>query len=999
MRYHRKNIFKTVLYATIMSQPLLFSSCAEDSLSWLVDTPIRVTAAVEQPTTRSGANIQTSNFEADETINGYFKISGGDAIGKTPTVLTTSAPDESGKNRLSPDVQPYYPSDGTVDIMALYPPTKATSTMTSFTVESDQTAAADYKLSDLMWAGITNQSKTPSDINLQFSHLMTKMTVTVTGKEGVRVQKVSLINTIRTVPVTMSAAAYSLSPVGTESDATKKTIVLASTTSEELNNQLSGSVLFPPQTIGGNFIKVETNYGDAYYSASNKEFKKGEAYSTDIVVKRQDIGFTTTITNWVNNDGSIAVPPGSSAGLKISAIPDQQYNGSAKTPALTIKYTPNDELNEYLGESHGYTYDLSPCTKNEDGTYKNDGDYIAEYFNNINQGTAMVIITGRADAVHRTSETQAVLANVISQIKSMTSFNITAAVGTIDYPSTSLEVEYDYNTTVDFELRKHGGDGKFTYESSDPTVADVTVSGIVTIRKVGTTRITANMDNTGNYSAATAYYDLTVTPRKLKAHSIGDNPAVTATLATTSFPYMDVAYSPAVVVKDNGRTLQETLSEENIKHYTYSVINNKNIGTATITIRGTGNYSSADEDVITRTFEITAITPDITLDNTAVIVPKGQKYTRRAKTDYGTITYSASPAGYVDISSDGVVTATNTAANHQPQTVTITASVAADATNGNWVAASKTYQLTVVESEWEYVYSGGEIQQWECPVDGVYQLEAMGAQGATTEGFNGGRGADISGQVFIQKGQKLYIYLGQRGSVYGTTRAFNGGGCYTGSTADGASARFTGGGGATDFSLINATWSSENHLYSRILVAGGGGGALYCNPGIFCGGGGCGGGEASDGRAEYAGETGYGGSHPGGGGTLSAGGVLTTDGTAGSSGNVGTFGNGGNYGGTLSAGCGGGGWYGGASGSTGTRQGAGGGGSSFIYNSDNITAAGNNVNNSGKNYRQLLEAKISTITQGNYFTASSLNISPSNLVTGGSSSADGQARIKYMSAE
>lgn len=990
MRYHRKNIFRVVLYATILSQPLIFSSCAEDSLSWLVDTPIKVTAAVDQPTTRSGANIQTSNFEAGETINGYFKITDGEAIGKTPTVLTTSAPDESGKNRLSPDVQPYYPSDGTVDIMALYPPTKATNTTISFAVEADQTAEANYMLSDLMWAGITKQPKTTSDINLQFSHLMAKMSVTVTGKEGLLIKKVSLINAIRTVPVTLSASVYTVGDVGTESDDTKKTIVLASTTSTDLDNQLSGSVLLPPQTIGGNFIKVETNYGTAYYSAFNKEFKRGEAYSTDIVVKRQDIGYTTTITNWVNNDGSIAVPPGSSAGLKITAIPDQQYNGSARTPELTIKYTPNDELNDYLGTAHGYTYDLSPCTQNADGSYNNDGDYIAEYFNNINQGTAVVIITGKADKVHRTSEKEAVLANVISQIKSMTSFNITAAVGTIDYPSTSLEVEYDYNTTVDYELRKHGGDGKFTYESSDPTVADVTVSGIVTIRSAGTTTITANMDNSGNYSAATAYYDLTVKPRSLKNHSTGDNPDITATLAATSFPYQGVAYSPAVVVKDNGRTLQEN------KHYTYSVANNINIGTATITIKGKDNYSDAEEDAITRTFTINKITPEITFDDAAVKLPKGQKYTRRAKTNYGTITYSVSDPAYASVSSDGVVTATNTAANHQAKTVKITASVAQST---NWEYAEESYYLTVVESEWEYVYSDGQIQEWECPVTGVYQLEAMGAQGATTNGFNGGRGADIAGQVKIMEGQKLYIYLGEGGSVHGTAAVFNGGGYYTSNTADGSTAKFTCGGGATDFALKNAGWSSLDHLYSRILVAGGGGGALYYGSGPCVGGGGCGGGESADGRAEYEGEAGYGGSNPGGGGTLSAGGAVASGSSNGSSG---TFGKGGNYGGSLSAGCGGGGWYGGASGATasateGNRQGAGGGGSSFIYNDTNISNAGNNINNSGKNYRTLLSENLPS--SGNYFNPETLEISPSNLVTGGSADVNGLARIKYMSAE
>lgn len=969
-----------ILLSVVTLSPILFlASCAEDSLNWFVSTPITVTATTEQPATRAGANIQTGNFEANETINGYFKISGGDAIGKTPTVLTTSAPDESGKNRLSPDVQPYYPSESTVDIMALYPPTKATNITTSFAVEADQTAAADYKLSDLMWAGITNQAKTTSDVNLQFSHLMAKMTVTVTGKEGVRVQKVSLVNTIRTVPVTMSAAGYSLSSVGTESDATKKTIVLASTTSEELNNQLSGSVLFPPQTINGNFIEVETNYQDkvgyTYFSVVDKVFEGGKAYSADLVVKRQDIGFVTTITDWKDNGGSIAVPPGSSAGLKITAIPNQPYTGSPCVPELTITYTPNDSLVKIMGldTSVSHTY---PLVVNK--------DYTAQYFNNINQGTAVVIITGQKSP-DRTGNYEA-LADIISQIKSMTSFNITAATGNIAYPSNTNVVEYDYNTTVDFALDKHNGDGRFTYTSSDPTVADVTVSGIVTIRKVGTTKITAEMDNSGNYSAASDYYDLTVTPRSLKNHyDAGD---VTVTMSASSFTYMNTDFTPAVVVKDKGRQLQKD------KHYTLAYSNNHNVGTATITIRGMDNYSNADADVIEMTFAITKAVPNLQLGNDAVKLAKGHSYTRHATTDYGTIVWTSSPTGYVTIE-NGTVTATNTAANSQPQVVTITASVDAET---NWEAVSKSYTLTVVESSWQFNYSTTNPREWTCPLSGYYELEAMGARGGSTDSFEGGKGADVAGMVYITEGQKLYIYIGQQGSSQsgsGNTAPFNGGGYYTGSTATSATARFTSGGGATDFALKNASWNTDEHRFSRILVAGGGGGALYYKPSgsPISGDGGAGGGEAYSptSRAEYEGETGLGGNQPGHGGKINGGGAVSNT----TNSQPGSFGNGGNYNGSVSGGCGGGGWFGGASGAAVANYGSGGGGSSFIYNATNVTKAGNIKD--GKTYNQLII--LPSQADGNYFTTSTLEITPTILVKGGSSDVNGQARITYKSAE
>lgn len=948
---------------TALLAALLFTSCARDDFDWLVGTAINVTASTEKPATRAASDIQTTTFDTGAEINAYYKITGGDAIGRTPTILTAAAATE-GKNRLTPDVQPYYPSTGTVDIMALYPKEIATKDITNFTVLADQQAEADYKKSDLMWAGITGQGKTPEDVNLEFKHVMTKMTVSVTGKEGVLVKKVSLVDIVRKVDITtLTADAYTLADIDREND-TKDAILLASTEATDVNNTLSGSVLFPGQTISGNFIKVETNYGDAYFSVTNKAFAGGSEYSADLVVKRQDVGFVTTITDWANNGGSIAVPPGSSAGLKIAVIPDQHYDGTPKAPDLEIWYYPNDELNGQLGQALGTGYEL---VVNE--------DYKAEYFNNINQGTAMVIITGlRSQA--RVNAGQEVLADIIKGIQSMTTFKITAHDGELTYPAATKVVEYEYNTTVDHPLDAHDGDGTITFTSSDESVADVSISGVVTIRKAGTTRITATMAADGNYTAASAYYDLTVKPRSLRYNYAKTTPDVTATIAGStstgySVAYSGEAYAPAVVVKDKGRTLQEN------KHYTYSVTNNVNCGTATITIKGMDNYSSENDDAITLNFTINAVTPTISMTSTdAVILAKGQKFTRKATTNHGEVTYSSSPAGIVDISADGVVTAkTTTATNEAEKTVTITASVAADTEHEdkpNWVATSKTYTMTVVESDWKYGYTG-TVQTWICPVDGIWELEAMGAKGADASGFNGGRGADVAGQLFIKKGQKIYIYVGQGGGTW------NGGGTGT-----------TNGGGATDFALKNADWDSNDHLNSRIIVAGGGGGALYWSTGPQVGVGGDGGGEGEgisgqEGyRADYQGETGNGGSHPGGGGKINGGGTRTSGATNGADG---TFGKGGSYSGSDPAGGGGGGWYGGASGATGSsnnRQGSGGGGSSFIYNATNRAAANNYT--------------VALPPSDNYFT-NDLEITPTILITGGSPDANGQARITYKSAE
>ncbi|MBJ8640072.1 hypothetical protein F1218_19605, partial [Clostridioides difficile] len=70
------------------------------------------------------------------------------------------------------------------------------------------------------------------------------------------------------------------------------------------------------------------------------------------------------------------------------------------------------------------------------------------------------------------------------------------------------------------------------------------------------------------------------------------------------------------------------------------------------------------------------------------------------------------------------------------------------------------------------------------------------------------------GELILRKETLLYVYVGQLGlDTSSTDYAFNGGG-YGVST----------GGGATDIRLVGGVWDSEQGLFSRIIVAGGGSG-------------------------------------------------------------------------------------------------------------------------------------------------------------------------------
>jgi len=99
-----------------------------------------------------------------------------------------------------------------------------------------------------------------------------------------------------------------------------------------------------------------------------------------------------------------------------------------------------------------------------------------------------------------------------------------------------------------------------------------------------------------------------------------------------------------------------------------------------------------------------------------------------------------------------------------------------------------------------YAYTGTE-QVFQVPYTGVYQIELYGAQGGNCGKKEGGKGGQITATMRLNKGEKLYIFVGGQDG-------YNGGGMGT-----------VNGGGATDIRI------DGEKLKDRVLVAGGGGGA------------------------------------------------------------------------------------------------------------------------------------------------------------------------------
>lgn len=217
----------------------------------------------------------------------------------------------------------------------------------------------------------------------------------------------------------------------------------------------------------------------------------------------------------------------------------------------------------------------------------------------------------------------------------------------------------------------------------------------------------------------------------------------------------------------------------------------------------------------------------------------------------------------------------------------------------------------------EFFYNG-RVQEYTIITDGDYQLEVYGAEGGYRNNRTyASKGGYAIGTVFLEKGTKLYIYVGGNGTNH---KGYNGGG----------NAGYTSiyGGGGTDIRV------GTDDLYARLIVAGGGGsvGAPDKKGGD---GGGTTGGAATEGRYLSGACSNV---ACGRGGTQTSGGAgVTNKNNIGYIDTPGKFGTGGKgysnkYG---YGGAGGGGWYGG-SGSmpdsvSGDDDRGGGGGSGFIY--------------------------------------------------------------------
>ena len=310
-------------------------------------------------------------------------------------------------------------------------------------------------------------------------------------------------------------------------------------------------------------------------------------------------------------------------------------------------------------------------------------DYTIQYSNNKDAGTATVRIIG--------------IGNYTGE-KSVT-FTIDKADAKLNFAKSSI-TKNTADTPFTNTLTKIT-DGTVTFASSDTKVAAIdNTSGLVTIKGIGTAKITASATEGKNYKAGSAEYTLTVEAERM---DISD---LTVALSQTRYVYDGTLKQPTVTVKlDETRLTVGT-------DYTIQYSNNKDAGTAIVTVTGIGNYKG-EKDV---SFTIDKADAGLNFAENSV----SKKLTDSTftndltKATDGAVTFKSSNTGVAEIDSiSGLVTIKGIG------TATITASAAE---GENYKAGSVDYilnveedkvdisDLTVTLAQTSYIYDGTSKQ-------------------------------------------------------------------------------------------------------------------------------------------------------------------------------------------------------------------------------------------------------------------------------------------------
>lgn len=330
---------------------------------------------------------------------------------------------------------------------------------------------------------------------------------------------------------------------------TSSIVTMSKVTVKSIPNQkYTGKYIEPDVTVTYN--GEELNEGTDYTVSYSNNKKVGYA-QVKVTGKGIYSGSKTVSFRIVSNESSSYYDDDISISkTTVSTILNQAYTGKYIEPDVTVRYD---------GE------------KLEEGT-----DYTLSYSNNKNVGTAKVTIKGKGNFYgSKTVTFKIVKSSNSSSVSGSISMNRVTLQRVEDQVYTGKYIKPEVVLTYDGEELDEGTDYTVTYSDN---------------KNVGYGKI--YIKGKGDFSGSKTVYF------KIEGKNISISKTTVSTVLNQK--YTGSYIKPSVVVRYDGEKLEEGTD------YTLSYSNNKNVGTARITIKGKGNYTGSK----TVTFKIVGTNND-----------------------------------------------------------------------------------------------------------------------------------------------------------------------------------------------------------------------------------------------------------------------------------------------------------------------------------------------------------------------------------------------------
>jgi|GEM_PF-324767 len=390
----------------------------------------------------------------------------------------------------------------------------------------------------------------------------------------------------------------------------------------------------------------------------------------------------------------------------VEDIANQVYTGSAIEPSVTVTFD-SEELSE--------------------------DNYTVEYSDNVSVGEATASVTGTSGYIGTVSKTYNIVANsiadqIVADIADQTytgssiepAVTVTTADGTVLAEGTDYTVEYSENeelgtaTVTITGIGSYGGTVTKTFEITAASISSATVTvspssytydgsekkPAATVKLNGETLVSGT-DYTvaykNNINAGTATVTVTgkgnYTDTATATFTIA-KASLTSVTCTSSVVYSGSAVKPALTVKSGSTTVAYA-------NYSASYSNNINVGTATVKVTGSGNYTGT----VSTTFKITACS---VASGTVTVSPASFTYSGSACT----------PSATVKLNGKTLTSGTDYTVSYSSNTDAGTATVTITGKGNYTGAVTKTFNIaaksiassTVTLSDDTFAYTGSAIK-------------------------------------------------------------------------------------------------------------------------------------------------------------------------------------------------------------------------------------------------------------------------------------------------